>query len=131
MIEMKLVPCCGQASCGVCLGRPMIPSKESLQQFARERASNHPTEPRRKKRWKVIPASELLERAYALNECESVREAGDALNITPSCITKSLYQAMCSRYIRPRSSSVFAVRGRLKELIALLESEVNGWEVIG
>lgn len=77
------------------------------------------------------PLTDLLERAYAMDECKTLTEASEALQLSPSTITTSVYKAMKQRGMRPFSSSAFGVRPWLKGLIEKLEFEVEGMERIG
>lgn len=77
------------------------------------------------------PPGDLLERAYAMDECKTLTEASEALGIAAGTITSSLYKAMKQRGMRPFSSTAFGLRPWLKQLIEKLEFEVEGMERIG
>ena len=77
------------------------------------------------------PLPDLLERAYALDECKTLQDAAEALGVSASTITTSLYKAMKQRGIRPFSSTAFGLRPWLKQLIEKLEFEVQGMEQVG
>ncbi len=123
-MSIPMVSCCGQKSCYRCRGRKEIPCPDALTVYAKGQACKV-SQPVLGRNNKTVDADDLLERAYAFDECKTAQEAGDVLGLSKTAITHSLYIGMVKRGFKPINGGVIELRKHIKRFIAALEVETQ------
>jgi hypothetical protein len=124
MNAMPLIRCCGLATCNRCLGRELIPCPEALKQFHQQRA--FPDKPPRLALTSLpLGTEQLLERAYALSEFDTLQEAADAFGIHQGSMRMTLYRGMKKRGFPVKNAKTASLKRHIKSFIDFLESEME------